>query len=219
MNFDPALAISSIPTILKAFWITIAIAVVSCLGAAVLGFTLEILRRSGRVMGYLMRFVIDFIRSTPILVQLYFLFFVLPFYGITLPSLFVGVFGLSVYYSGYLAEVFKAGIDSIPKGQPEAAKALGLHPLDNVIFVITPQMLRNIAAPMGNYFVSVLKATPYLAVIAVPEMLGSALDIGSDTFRYAEPILVVGIIFLALAVTIAQLVKAMETRLHASSKR
>src|SRR5699024_7728572 len=123
---------------------------------------------------------------------------------------------LSIYYSGYLAEVFKAGIDSIPRGQFEAAKALGLSRLDVIFFVLLPQMLRNIAAPMGNYFISVLKATPYLAVIAVPEMLGSALDIGSDTFRYAEPMLIVGAIFLALAVTLAQLVRRLELRLLAS---
>lgn len=219
MNFDPDFAISIIPELLSALGTTLWVAIVSCIGAAILGFTWEILRRSGRIMSYLMRFWIDFIRSTPVLVQLYFLFFVLPFYGITLPAWFVGVFGLSIYYSGYLAEVFKAGIDSIPVGQPEAAKALGLGRMDIVIFVIAPQMLRNIAAPMGNYFVSVLKATPYLAVIAVPEMLGSALDIASDTFRYAEPVLSVGVLFLILAVSIAQLVKVMEARLMASSKR
>ena len=219
MSFDLDFAISTVPTIFAALGLTILVAIASSIGAATLGFTWEILRRSGRIMGYVMRFVIDAIRSTPILVQLYFLFFVLPFYGITLPPLFVGVFGLSLYFSGYLAEVFKAGIDAIPRGQPEAAKALGLNRFDTTILVVAPQMLRNIAAPMGNYFVSVLKATPYLAVIAVPEMLGAAFDIASDTFRYAEPVLIAGVIFLFLAVTITQLVKLLETRLMASSKR
>ncbi|WP_127104296.1 ectoine/hydroxyectoine ABC transporter permease subunit EhuD [Pararhodobacter zhoushanensis] len=219
MTFDVDFALSTLPFILKGLFTTLWVTVASALGASILGFVFEVLRRTSRVMGLLMRFVIDAIRSTPVLVQLYFLYFVLPFWGVVLPALVVGVIGLSVYYSGYLAEVFKAGIDAIPRGQTEAAKAIGLTRLDVIAFVIAPQMLRNIAAPMGNYFVSILKATPYLAVIAVPEMLGSALDIGSRTFRYAEPMLVVGAIFLVLAVAIGQGVRWLELRLLASAKR
>ncbi len=80
-------------------------------------------------------------------------------------------------------------------------------------------MLRNVAAPMGNYFIPALKATPYLAVISVPEMLGLALEVGSNSFRYAEPVVVVGAIFLILAVAIGQLVRVLEARLLASSQR
>ncbi|RVD48864.1 ABC transporter permease subunit, partial [Mesorhizobium sp. M2D.F.Ca.ET.140.01.1.1] len=79
------------------------------------------------------RFLIDFIRSTPVLAWLYFLYFVLPFYGIKLGSMTVGILGLSLYDSGYLAEVFKAGIDAIPKGQQEAARALSLSRRDTVV--------------------------------------------------------------------------------------
>lgn len=219
MSFSVDFAISVIPVILKSLGMTVLVTLVSCVGAALLGFTWEILRRSHKALGYAMRFLIDAIRSTPILVQLYFLYFVLPYYGITLPALVVGIGGLSLYYSGYLAEVFRAGIDAIAPGQSEAAKALGLSRLATIMLVLAPQMLRNIAAPMGNYFVSILKATPYLAVIAVPEMLGTAFDIASDTFRYAEPLVVVGIIFLALALVIAQGVRKLETRLMVSTMR
>lgn len=87
------------------------------------------------------------------------------------------------------------------------------------VFVIAPQMLRNIAAPMGNYFVSILKATPYLAVLAVPEMLGRAFDIASDSYRYAEPLTVAGLIFLGLALLISHAVKWLERRLMAPMTR
>lgn len=217
--FDFAFMLSTMPAIFKAMGTTIWVALVCSAGAAVLGFTFEILRRSGKILGGAMRFLIDFIRSTPILVQIYFLYFVLPQYGVTLPALVVGVFALSLYYSGYLAEVFKAGIDSIPRGQFEAAQSLGLGAWDITFRVVLPQMLRAVAAPMGNYFVSLLKATPYLAVISVPEMLGAALDIGSQTFRYPEPMIAVGLIFLALALLIAQAVRWFELRLLASNKR
>jgi polar amino acid transport system permease protein len=216
MGFDLAFALSSVPTILGAIGTTLLVAVLSSLGAAALGFGWEMTRRGGGPAGWMVRFVVDFIRATPVLVWLYFLYFVLPFYDVRLSALVVGVMGLSLYYSGYLAEVFKAGIDAIPKGQPEAAKALGLGRLDAVVFVIAPQMLRNIAAPMGNYFVSILKATPYLAVLAVPEMLGAAFDIASQTYRYAEPITVAAIVFLALALAISQAVKLLEARLDRS---
>jgi polar amino acid transport system permease protein len=217
--FDVSFMLSTVPIILKAMGTTIWVAIVSSIGAAVLGFSFEMTRRSGPVPGAAMRFLIDFIRSTPILVQIYFFYFVLPHYGVTLPALVVGVFALSLYYSGYLAEVFKAGIDSISRGQFEAAQALGLSGWDTTLRVIFPQMLRAVAAPIGNYFVSVLKATPYLAVISVHEMLGAALDIGSESFRYPEPMIAVGIIFLGLALVIAQAVRWMEVRLLASDKR
>jgi polar amino acid transport system permease protein len=219
MGFDAGFALSTLPTILASIWMTLGVAVAAAAGACILGFAWEILRRSGGGTGYVVRFLIDAIRSTPILAQLYFLYFVLPFYGVTLPALVIGVLGLSVYYSGYLAEVFKAGFDSIPAGQAEAAKALGLSRAQSIFLVIMPQMLLNIAAPLGNYFVSILKATPYLAVLAVPEMLGTAFDIASDTFRYAEPLVVAGAIFLSLALIIAQLVRRMELRLLARLQR
>ncbi|MBO1112623.1 ectoine/hydroxyectoine ABC transporter permease subunit EhuD [Bordetella petrii] len=219
MRFDPDFAVSVVPTILGGLGTTLWITVAASLCAAVLGFILEILRRSNRWLGYVMRFVIDAIRSTPVLVQLYFIYFVLPVYGLTLPAAASGVLGLSIYYSGYLAEVFKGGIDSIDAGQFEAGKALGLRRRDVIVSVILPQMLRNVAAPMGNYFVSALKATPYLAVIAVPEMLGLAMEVGANSFRYAEPMVAVGIIFLILALGINFLVRQLERRLQAAHER
>ncbi|MFU0505709.1 amino acid ABC transporter permease [Pseudaminobacter sp. NGMCC 1.201702] len=219
MSYDFAFALTTIPIITGVIGTTLGVALASCVGAVALGFTLEITRRTGRALGWVSRFIVDFIRSTPVLAWLYVLYFILPFYGIRLPALVVGVLGLSVYFSGYLAEVFKAGIDAIPKGQQEAAVALGLSRLDTVAFVLAPQMLRNIAAPLGNYFVSILKATPYLAVIAVPEMLGRAFDIASDTYRYAEPLTVAGLLFLALALVAAHAVKRLEDRMFRSSRR
>jgi polar amino acid transport system permease protein len=219
MGFDIGFALSIMPGILSAIGMTLFVAAASCVGAAALGFCLEILRRTGGARGLAVRFLIDFIRATPVLVWLYCLYFILPFYGLRLSALTVGITGLSLYYSGYLAEVFKAGIDAIAKGQQEAARALGLGRIDTIVFVVAPQMLRNIAAPMGNYFVSILKATPYLAVLAVPEMLGHAFDIASETYRYAEPLTVAGIIFLALALAISQAVKWLERRLSAPMAR
>ncbi|WP_094855792.1 ectoine/hydroxyectoine ABC transporter permease subunit EhuD [Bordetella genomosp. 10] len=217
--FDYKFLLDSFPVILKALGTTLWVTVLANVAAAAGGLALELLRRTNRPLGVVIRFIIDFIRSTPILVQIYFFYFVLPQYGVTLPALFIGVFSLGLYYASYLAEVFKAGIDAVPRGQTEAAVSLGLSRADTLLRVIMPQMLRQIAAPMGNYFVSLLKATPYLAVIAVPEMLGMALELGSDSFRFAEPMVATEIIFLVLAVAIAQLVRLLELRMLRSAHR
>nr|WP_206079025.1 amino acid ABC transporter permease [Mesorhizobium camelthorni] len=201
------------PQVLQGIGNTILVAIASFIGASVLGFIWEILRRSSRFVRPVAQLWIDAIRSTPVLVQLYFLFFVLPHYGIVLPAMLTGVLGISVYFSGYIAEVFKAGIDAIPRGQSEAASSLGLSRPDTIGYIIMPQMLRNIAAPLGAYSVSILKSTPYLAVLAVPEMLGSAFDVASETYRYAEPMVVAGILFLALAMIGVALVTRLERRL------
>lgn len=219
MTFDLSFALSVVPAVLKSLWITLAVTALGCVGAATLGFALEVLRRTSRWARYAMRFAIDFIRSTPFLVQLYFLYYVLPIYGIKLPALVVGVLALSLYYSGYLAEVFKAGIDGIARGQFEAARALGLSRWLTIPLIVAPQMLRNIAAPLGNYFISIFKSTPYLAVIAVPESFGSALDIAAETFRYGEPMIVAGALFLAIACSLSFLVSRLEARLSRAFAR
>lgn len=217
--FDPAYFLTALRVIVRAAGNTVWIAIVSSAVALILGFALEMLRRSCRPLRRPVNFVVDFIRSTPVLVHIYFFYFVLPSWGVTIPATVIGVLALGVYYSSYLAEVFKAGIDAVPAGQAEAALCLGLSQVDVLVTVILPQMLRHVAAPVGNYFVSLLKATPYLAVIAVPEILGTALELGSDSFRYAEPMVAAEVIFLVLAMAIAYLVRLLETRMMRSVRR
>ncbi|MET4037924.1 MULTISPECIES: ectoine/hydroxyectoine ABC transporter permease subunit EhuD [unclassified Bradyrhizobium] len=213
MSFDFLFAVRILPLVLEGVGNTVLVAIFSFIGATVLGFFWEMLRRSHWLARSVTQFIIDAIRSTPILVQIYFLYFVLPHYGVTLPALFVGVFGISFYFSGYISEVFKAGIDGVPKGQGEAAQSLGLSRRDTVTFVIAPQMLRNIAAPLGAYSISILKSTPLLSVIAVPEMQSSALDVASETYRYAEPMVVSGILFLVMSLMAVAFVTRLERRL------
>ncbi|TIM94768.1 MAG: ABC transporter permease subunit [Mesorhizobium sp.] len=198
MSFDFAFALQIVPRVLQGIGNTILVAIFSFICATALGFFWEMLRRSHPFMRPITQFIIDAIRSTPVLVQVYFLFFVLPYYGVKLPAMFVGIFGLSFYFSGYISEVFKAGIDAIPAGQSQAAQSLGIGWPDTMIFVVAPQMLRNVAAPLGAYSVSILLSTPLLAVLGVPEMLGSAFDVASETYRYAEPTFVSGVLFLLL---------------------
>jgi polar amino acid transport system permease protein len=196
MGFDFAFALSILPAIAKSAVTTVWITVASSVLAVVFGFLLELLRRAHPGADRLLTPVIDFLRITPILALMYFLYFVLPFHGVRLPALVIGIATLSLHYAGYLAEVFKGAIGAIPAGQFEAAAALGLRRWHTSLLVVLPQVVRNAAPAASNYVLSILKSTPYLAVIAVPEMLGTALDAAADSFRYVEPMTVVGLLFL-----------------------
>jgi polar amino acid transport system permease protein len=196
MGFDFAFALSLMPGIARSAVTTVWITLASSVVAVFVGFGLELLRRLHPVADRVLTPFVDFLRITPILALMYFLYFVLPFHGIRLPALLIGIATLSLHYAGYLAEVFKGAINAIPSGQFEAAAALGLRRWHTSLLVVLPQVLRNAAPAASNYVLSILKSTPYLAVIAVPEMLGTALDAAADSFRYVEPMTVVGLMFL-----------------------
>jgi polar amino acid transport system permease protein len=215
MSFDWSFAFDILPEMLYAFLrFSLVATVLGILVAAVLGLAFAIIRRARvPVLAPLTTAFIDFVRSTPLLVQLFFLFFVLPEAGITLPPLTTGVIGLGVHYACYLAEVYRAGIESVPKGQWEAATALSLPPRLQWQHVILPQAIRNVLPALGNYAISMFKETPFLALITVPEMVQRAQAIGSISFRYLEPITLAGLIFLAASYPTAIALRKLEMRL------
>lgn len=210
MNFDLTFALSILPSLARASILALVIGLASTVVACLLGFLLELARRSRPYLRYLITLFIDLVRIIPIIVLLYFVYFVLPYWGIVIAPLVIGVGCLGVHYSSYLAEVFKAGIDAIPRGQREAGIALGLHPWQVNLLVILPLMLRNSIPAMTNYFLSILKATPYLSLIAIDELLGTAFTFASDTFRYYEPFAILGVFFLAYSLIIAALSRQLE---------
>jgi polar amino acid transport system permease protein len=157
--------------------------------------------------------VTEFVRNTPLLVQLFFLYYVLPEWGLTLSAMVTGVVGLGLHYSTYTAEVYRAGIDGVPPGQWEAATALSLSRTRTWGAVILPQALRRVAPALGNYVVAMLKDTPMIFVIGVMDMLGQARQFASETFLTVEAFTVVGIAFIALSYPASLLMRALERRL------
>src|SRR5262249_5502012 len=140
-------------------------------------------------------FFIEFERGTPLLVQLYFLFFIMPNWGLTLPPLATGILGLSLYYSAYAAEIYRARIEDLPAGQWEAALVLGL-PLHRVwLGVVLPQAVRKVLPVMGNQVIGMFKESALLSTISVVELLGQARIIGSLEFRYIEPLTLAGALY------------------------
>ncbi|TLX57792.1 ectoine/hydroxyectoine ABC transporter permease subunit EhuD [Stutzerimonas nosocomialis] len=213
--FDWDFALAILPDLLRASLNTLYITAVGFAIALVLGLLLAIARRSRlAVFSWPATGLIEFIRSTPLLIQVYFLFYVFPNYGISLTALQAGIIGIALHYACYTAEVYRAGLDAVPRGQWEAVTALNMKPLTAYRDVILPQALRPVLPALGNYLVAMLKDTPVLSAITVVELMQQAKNIGSESFRYLEPITLVGLFFLAVSLILAWFVRRLEARME-----
>ncbi|GAB3882437.1 ectoine/hydroxyectoine ABC transporter permease subunit EhuD [Microbispora bryophytorum] len=188
------------------------------LGGAVLAFVLgllvALLRRSRRP--YVSRpvgAITEFIRSTPLLVQLFVLYYVMPDFGVRMTALTTGIIGLGVHYASYTSEVYRAGIEGVPKGQWEAAIALNLPRYWTWASIILPQAVRRSLPALGNYLVAIFKESPQLSVITVVDVIGLARELGSERFRYLEPMTIAGLFFLLIAIPASILIRRLERRL------
>jgi polar amino acid transport system permease protein len=218
LDWDWAFAIAILPALAQALRVTVAATVAGAAGALTLGLVLALLRRS-RTPGVSMAtgWATEFVRSTPLLIQIYFLFYVLPRYGVAMAPMTTGVLALGVHYGAYVSEVYRAGIESVPRGQWEAARALGLSPGRTFLRIILPQALPPIVPALGNYIVAMFKDTPLLSTITVLELLHTAKNLGAETFRYLEPFTLVGVLFLVMSLLAAQGVRLLERRLPVAS--
>lgn len=206
-----AFAISILPILLIGLRTTILAMVFGFAIAVVLGLVFALLRKSSwREISWPAAIVIEFLRNTPLLMQLFFLYFVLPEYGIVLPAFWTGTIALGLQYAGYVSEVYRAGLDAIPRGQWEAATALNLTRARTYNVVVVPQMIPRIIPALGNYLVSMMKDTPILSTITVVEMLNLANRIGDRTFEYLVPLSMVGGIFFILTALCTVLLRGLE---------
>lgn len=188
--------------------------------ALVVGLLLALGRRSGvKPLRLFCDGYIAFMRCTPLLVQLYFVFYVLPSYGIRFPALFTGILCLGLHIGAYIAEVYRAGIEAVPVGQWEAAKALGLKPVPLWLRVILPQALPPMIPPLGNFLIGLFKETPLLAAITVVDVFGAANNIAGLTYRYNEPYTAVAVILLSVSLVAAYFVRKLERRFAPDAKR
>jgi polar amino acid transport system permease protein len=170
-----------------------------------------LLRRSGnRLVRGATFWTLELVRSTPLLVQLYFLFYVVPEMGLVLSPLVAGVLGLGLHYSAYTAEIYRSGIDGVPRGQWEAATALSLTRRQTFWRIVLPQAVPPVVPALGNRLIALFKETPLLSVITVTEMLQRAKLSGAESFRYLEPLTIVGAIFLVLSLLSSRLVRRVE---------
>ncbi|MFH8792409.1 ectoine/hydroxyectoine ABC transporter permease subunit EhuD [Streptomyces sp. NPDC017941] len=171
------------------------------------------LRAPTRFVRWPVGILTEFIRNTPLLVQLFFLYFVLPEWDIQYSAMTTGTLAIGLHYSTYTAQVYRAGIEAVPVGQWEAAKALSLSPTRTWTAVILPQAVRRVIPALGNYVIAMLKDTPLLAGIGVLELLQRSRLEAAQTFQYTEALTVVGVAFILIAYPSSLLLRALERRL------
>lgn len=207
-------AFEILPEIASALWITIGATVVGFILALVLGLIWTLLIRSrSKWISVPATGIVRFIRNTPLLVQLFFIFYVFPEFGLALSPFTAGVIGLGVHYSTYLSEVFRSGIESVDPGQWEVATALNFTRKKTWSRIILPQAFPPVLPVIGNYFITMFKETPLLSAITMTEILQTARNIGAGTFRYTEPFTIVGILFLVISYPASLLIRQLELKI------
>jgi len=213
MEWDWAFVVEIMPTLLEGLKITILATILGAIVAAVAGLVLAIARRSANALvSRPVGFIADFIRGTPLLVQLYFIFYVLPDIGIRLSPLVAGVIGLGIHYGTYTAEVYRAGIDNVPRGQWEAARATNLSLRQAWIHVVLPQAIPPMIPALANYFIAMFKETPLLSAITVLELMNQAKSVANSSYRYIEPMTLVGVFFLVISLISVVALRFLEER-------
>jgi len=203
------------PLITSGVPVTLALSALSILFASVLAL-LSALARLSRIapLYALSTFYISLIRGTPLLVQIFFFFLALPQLGIVLPGAVAGVLALSLNYGAYMSEIFRAGIESVGKGQREAALALGMTNGQMMRRVVLPQALRVVIPPTGNEFIAMLKDSALVAVTGfVHETLWLAQKAGRRELRNLEALLVAALWYWAMTIVFSAVQSRVERRM------
>ncbi len=216
VRFDWAYFFHLVPQMLQGLFVTARATVLGFLIAASLGLVLALLRRSeSRWLSFPAVAVIEFIRSTPILVQMFFAqVLVRATPAISLNALVILFIVVGIHYATYASEAYRAGINSVPQGQWEAATALNLDPLTKWTRIIIPQAVPNVLPTLGNYLVAAFKDVPIGdAVLSTGGVLFMANTIRSSDFRAVEPYLLIGVGFLLVSLPAAWLVRRLEERI------
>lgn len=193
---------------------TIIIAALSVLFGVMLGTLLGLLKQSRIwILKKLSAAYIEFVRGTPLLVQLFIVYYGLP---INLSAISAGVVALTLNSGAYVAEIIRAGIEAIDKGQMEAARSLGMTHIQSMRHIILPQALKNILPVLGNEFITIIKESSIVSVIGIPEIMYNAETVRGNTFKPFEPLLVAAVIYFILTYSLSKLVGRVERRLKIS---
>jgi polar amino acid transport system permease protein len=213
MIFDWSFAFEILPDLIAGMWRTVQATLLGMLIALVLGLVFALGRRAhSRWVSWPTRAIIEFVRSTPLLVQLIFIFYVLPDLGIVLGALTSLVIGLGIHYGTYCSEAYRAGIESVPKGQWEAATALNLSTPTTWRSVILPQAIPTAIPALGNYFVAMFKDAPLGFAITFTGIMAAAGRISSNSFQPLEAYTMTGLLFLAVSIPAALFARSLERR-------
>ena len=213
LDWDWSFAWSIVPALLMGAKITVIATLLGSLLSFALGLIWTLLRMMRiKLVTPAVEFFVSFVRGTPLLVQLYFVFYVFPKWGLSMPALVTGIVGLGIYYSATASEIYRAGIEELAAGQWEAALVLGL-PIRRVwLGIVLPQAVKTVLPVLGNQVVAMFKETSLLSTITVIELLAEATSIGSMEFRYVEPLTMAGFFYFVISYTAARGIRRLEAR-------
>ena len=220
MTLDFSIFIDYGPRILLGFWLTIKIVVLAIVLGLPLGLLLALLRRSRvSALRWIAISFIEIFRNTPFIIQVFLIYYVLPFYGVRLPAEMVGVLALAAFGGAYFAEVIRAGIDAVPAGQLESARAIGMTDIQAMRNVILPQSLSIMLPPLTNQMLSLIKESAILSTITVQEMTMTALRVQGETFRPFEAFIMIALLYWLLNELVATGMRKLERRMAFGKRR
>ena len=208
-------AIEILPQMLLATLNTILAAGIGYAIATIVGLLFLLGQRTPiKIVNMINREIVEFIRSTPLLIQLFFVYFVLPQFGITLSAWVCGMITIGLHFGTYLSEVYRGALEGVPRTQWEACRALNFSTFYTYRKIVLPQAFPIAIPGMGNYLVGIFKDTPLLSTIGVAELFHAATAVGGYHYRYLEPYTIVGIIFLTLSIPAAIWIRKIEKNVN-----
>lgn len=206
-------AVEFLPILMSGVALTIVVTIGSLLLSTVLGLIWAMMRVSGiKALSMLSASLINVIRGIPIIVLLFYLYFVMPDLGVTLSALQAAILGLGIAYSAYQAENFRAGIEAIDKGQIEAAQSIGMGWWLTMRRVVLPQAVRIVLPPYGNVMIMMLKDSSQASTITVAELALQGKLIASSTFKNTSVFTLVALMYLTMSIPLILLVRHFEKR-------
>lgn len=209
--FDFSVVYDYAPVFLKGLGITTFLTVVVILLAGFLAIPIALARLAERRwIRWPADFYVEFIRATPLILQLIYIYYVLPMAGIRLEPITAAIIGLTVNYSAFMSEVYRSGIQAVPKSQYEAARSLGLPPSIIFIKVVFPQAFRVVLPALGNYLIALFKDTALASVVTVQELMFSGQIIAARNYQYFTVYTVTAILYFAVGYPAALLVRRLE---------
>ncbi len=204
-----------LPILLQGVWLTIVVTFGSLILSTLLGMVWALMRVSRvRALQQLAKAIVNGIRGIPIIVQLFYIYFVMPELGVTLTALQASIIGLGIAYSAYQAENFRAGIEAIDKGQIEASESLGMGWALMMRRVVLPQAVKIILPPYGNIMIMMLKDSSQASTITVAELTLKGQLIASSTFKYTSVLTMVAVLYLVMSVPLILFVGWLERRMQ-----
>jgi polar amino acid transport system permease protein len=204
------------PDLWSGLQITVLLTFVSMVLAMLIGMVLALARLDPRRrwLSVPAAVFVEIIRGSPLILQLFYIFYVFPFFGLRLGAMEAGILGLAINYGAYISEVFRAGIEAVNHGQWEAARALGMPARVYMPKVILPQAIRIVIPPLGNYFISLFKDTALVSTISIGELLFRGQLLASENFKYLQIYSIIFVLYLLISYPASLGVRALERHLR-----